>query len=142
MQLNKVQVVGNLTRDPELRFTSIDGTPIAEFSLGVNERFSGGESREPKQITTFLDIQIWGKSAENLSKLATKGQEIFVEGSLRQSNWKEPDTGKSRSKIFVRADTVQEFRQGTGGCGRGERNGWFQCLGCEREGSEDQSQST
>lgn len=107
MQINNVQVVGNLTRDPELRFTSIDGTPIVEFSLGVNERFSNGQDKEPRQITTFVDVQIWGKSAENLSKLAGKGQEIFVEGSLRQSNWKEPDTGKSRSKIFLRADSWQ-----------------------------------
>jgi single-strand DNA-binding protein len=107
IQLNRVQVVGNLTRDPELRLTT-ENNPVVEFSLGVNERLSNGQGKEPpRQITTFLDVQVWGKAAENLSKLAKKGQEMFVEGSLRQSNWKEADTGKTRSKIFVRAESWQ-----------------------------------
>ena len=107
LQLNRVQVVGNLTRDPELRLTS-ENNPVVEFSLGVNERLNNGQGKEPpRQITTFLDVQIRGKAAENLSKLAKRGHEMFVEGSLRQSNWKEPDTGKTRSKIFVRAESWQ-----------------------------------
>ena len=106
MQLNRVEVVGNLTRSPELCFTS-EGTPIVELSLGVNERLRNGKDKESRQITTFVDVQVWGKPAENLSKLAKKGQEIFLEGALRQSIWKDKDTEKQRSKVFIRADSWQ-----------------------------------
>ena len=58
-------------------------------------------------MTTFIDVQVWNKAAENLAKMAEKGDELFITGSLRQSVWKDKDTDKQRSKIFIRADSWQ-----------------------------------
>ena len=62
---------------------------------------------EKHQITTFVDVQVWGTPAENLAKLAKKGQEIFVEGALRQDLWEDKETGKNRSKLFLKAERWQ-----------------------------------
>jgi single-strand DNA-binding protein len=104
MNVNDVKVVGNLTRDPEIRFTP-KGTPVANVSLGVNENYTVDE--EKRQVTTFVEVQVWGSSAENLAKLAGKGQEILVEGSLRQESWEDKESGKNRSKLFVKAERWQ-----------------------------------
>ena len=73
--------------------------------MGVNERYV--VDGEKKEVTTFLDVQVFGPSAEHLAKLATKGQEIFVEGALRQNQWEDKDTGKNRSKLFLKAERWQ-----------------------------------
>jgi single-strand DNA-binding protein len=104
VNLNDCKIVGNLTRDPEIRYTP-KGTPVANVSLGVNERYV--VDGEKKEVTTFLDVQVFGPSAEHLAKLATKGQEIFVEGALRQNQWEDKDTGKNRSKLFLKAERWQ-----------------------------------
>jgi single-strand DNA-binding protein len=104
MQLNDVKIVGNLTREPELVHTP-KGTPIANVSLGVNENYS--TEGERKTVTSFVDVRVWGAAAENLSKLAKKGQELFIEGSLRQEQWNDKETGKSRSKLFINANNWQ-----------------------------------
>jgi single-strand DNA-binding protein len=104
MNINDLKIIGNLTREPELRFTP-KGTPVANVSLGVNENFT--VDGEKKQVTTFIDAQVWGASAENLAKLASKGQELFVEGSLRQEQWEDKETGKNRYKLFLKADRWQ-----------------------------------
>jgi single-strand DNA-binding protein len=105
MQINDVKVVGNLTREPELRATP-NGTPVANVSLGVNETHTvdGGER---KTVTTFVDVQVWGAAAENLAKLAQKGQEIYVQGPLCQEQWVDKQTKKSRSRLFVKAESWQ-----------------------------------
>jgi single-strand DNA-binding protein len=104
MNMNQYQAVGNLTKDPELRHTS-DLTPVVEFSLGVNER-SFFEGKEHKSVT-FVQCQLWGKSAENFVRLAEKGDEIFISGPLRQSTWKDRETGEQRSRMYVRIDSWQ-----------------------------------
>lgn len=104
MQLNQVQFVANLTKDPELCHTS-DGVAVIEVPFAVNERYKSN-SKEQK-LTTFIDVQVWSKAAENLAKMAEKGDELFITGSLRQSVWKDKDTDKGRSKIFIRADSWQ-----------------------------------
>ena len=104
MQLNESKLVGNLTRDPELCRTS-DGIPVVEVPVAVNERYKSN-SKEQK-LTTFIDVQVWSKAAENLAKMAEKGDELFITGSLRQSLWKDKDSDKQRSKIFIRADSWQ-----------------------------------
>jgi single-strand DNA-binding protein len=102
MQWNEVRIAGNLVKNPELRYTP-QGTPVANASLGVNESFV--VDGEKKQSTSFIDIQVWGAAAENLSKLAKKGQQLFVAGALRQDVWEKD--GQNHSKIFVRADSWQ-----------------------------------
>ena len=105
MQLNTIQLVGNLTRDPELRYTPT-GKAVAKISLAANETYTTAEG-EKKQDTVFVEAEIWGKSAENLAKLVDKGQELLVQGSLRQDKWQDKETGESRSKYFIRADSWQ-----------------------------------
>jgi single-strand DNA-binding protein len=105
MNLNKALFVGNLTADPELIYTP-KGTAVVNASLAVNE-FYTAEDGERQQITTFIDIKVWGPSAENFAKLARKGQEILVDGSIRQDTWEDKDSGQKRSKLYVRADGWQ-----------------------------------
>lgn len=102
MNVNDVKVVGNLVTKPEVQFTN-KGTPVTTVAIGVNETMPGGT----KQLTTFLDVRLWGQSAENLARLADKGKEIFVEGALRQEQWTDKTTGQNRSKIFVNASSWQ-----------------------------------
>jgi single-strand DNA-binding protein len=105
MNLNDVKLVGNLVRDPEVRATTI-GKSVANFSLGVNESYTA-ENGEKQQMVNFVDCEVWGKSAENLGKLAKSGVEIFVQGSLRQSVWDDRQSGQKRSKLYVRAENWQ-----------------------------------
>jgi single-strand DNA-binding protein len=104
MIINDVKIVGNLVQEPEVRYTP-KGTPVANVSLGINETYAVDD--EKRKNTTFVDVQVWGSSAENLAKLAHKGQEIFVAGALRQDLWEDKETGKGRSRLFVKADNWQ-----------------------------------
>src|SRR6516225_4356820 len=104
MIINDVKIVGNLVKAPEIQHTP-KGTPVAKISLGVNENFT--VDNEKRTVTTFVDVQVWGPSAENLAKMVRKGQEIFVDGALRQETWEEKETGKPRSRLFVKADSWQ-----------------------------------
>ena len=105
MNINDVNIVGNLVKEPEVRYTP-KGTPVANISLGINEVVPLVDDLK-KKVTTFVDVQVWGPSAENLAKLVRKGQEIFVKGALRQDVWDDKETGKNRSKLFVKADSWQ-----------------------------------
>ncbi len=103
--LNKVMLIGNLTRDPELRVTP-KGTAICTFSLAVNRKFkdeSGGEREE----VTYIDIEAWGKSGENISKYCTKGRPLFVEGRLRLDQWEDKTTKEKRSRMKVVCENFQ-----------------------------------
>ena len=104
MHLNDTKVVGNLVRDPEIRQTP-KGTPVTSITLGVNESYTVDD--EKRKATTFVDVQTWGPNAENLAKLAKKGQEIFVEGALRQDQWEDKESGQKRSKLFIKANSWQ-----------------------------------
>jgi single-strand DNA-binding protein len=105
MNLNKVLFAGNLTADPEL-IQIPKGSAVVNASLAVNE-FYNSEDGERQQNTTFVDVKVWGQSAENLAKLAKKGQEILIDGSLRQDTWEDKESGQKRSKLYVRADSWQ-----------------------------------
>src|SRR5258707_14752301 len=113
MILNDIKIIGNLVNDPEVRFTP-KGTPVANFSLGINETYRVDD--EQRQITTFVDVQVWGPSAQNFANLVRKGQEIFIEGSLRQDRWEDKQTGQNRSKLYVKAERWQftQYRRPVG----------------------------
>ena len=113
---NKVILMGNLTRDPELRFTQ-NNMPICKFGLAVNRRFKDGQTGEWREEPTFVDITIFGKRGEAFAKYHGKGKPAFIEGSLRLDNW-EDQQGNKRSKLYVVADTW-EFVGGGGGGGGG-----------------------
>lgn len=116
--LNKVMLIGNLTRDPELRVTP-KGTAICTFSIAVNRKFkddSGGEREE----VTYVDIEAWGKSGENISKYCTKGRPLFVEGRLRLDQWEDKNTKEKRSRMKVVLENFQFLGGGRGEGGGGE----------------------
>lgn len=100
---NKVILMGNLTRDPELRFTP-SNLPICKFGLAVNRRFKDGQSGEWKDEATFVDVTIFGVRAESFSKHHRKGSVAFVEGSLRMDTWDDKNGGGKRSKLYVVAE--------------------------------------
>ena len=101
--VNKVFLMGNLTRDPELRFTS-NGSAVAGFGLAINRRYKQGD--EWKEEVCFVDITVWGKQAENCSEYLSKGRPVFVEGYLKLNSW-ETDSGEKRNKLEVVGLSVQ-----------------------------------
>jgi single-strand DNA-binding protein len=113
---NKVILVGNLTRDPELRYTP-KGMAIAKIGLAVNRNWTS-ESGEKKEEVTFVDVDIFGRTAENVAQYMKKGRPILVEGRLRLDQWDDKQTGQKRSRLGVVAETVQ-FLGSPGGGGEG-----------------------
>jgi single-strand DNA-binding protein len=112
--LNKVFLIGNLTRDPELRVTP-KGTAICQFGLAVNRQFKD-ESGQTRDETTFVDIEAWGKQGELVAKYLTKGSPAMVEGRLKFDQWEDKTTQQKRSKLKVVLDNVQ-FLSSRGGAG-------------------------
>jgi single-strand DNA-binding protein len=116
---NRVILMGNLTRDPELRFTN-NNMAICKFGLAVNRRFKDGQSGEWKEEPTFIDVTIFGARAEPFAKYHTKGKPAFIEGTLRMDTWEDKNGGGKRSKLYVVADTWEFVG---GGSGRAEGGG-------------------
>lgn len=111
--LNKVFIIGNLTRDPEFRVTP-KGTSTASFGLAVNRQYRD-ESGAARDETTFVDIEAWGKQGELVSKYLTKGSPCMVEGRLRLDSWEDKTSGQKRSKLKVVLENVQFLgRKGDG----------------------------
>ena len=102
--LNKVFLIGNLTRDPELRYTP-GGTAVANLGLAVNRKFKDSTG-ELKEEVCFLTVTVWDKQAEACCQYLIKGRPVFVEGVLQSRFWETPD-GQKRSAIDVRAERVQ-----------------------------------
>ncbi len=110
--LNKVMIIGNLTRDPELRYTP-KGQAVTDIALAVNRRYVvDGEKREE---VTYVDVTFWGKGAEIIAQYMKKGNPMYVEGRLRLDSWDDKTTGQKRSRLTV---TGEEF-QFLGGKGEG-----------------------
>jgi single-strand DNA-binding protein len=114
---NKVILVGNLTRDPELRYTP-KGTAIAKIGLAVNRVWTS-ESGEKKEEVTFVDVDVFGRTAENVGQYMRKGRPILIEGRLRLDQWDDKQTGQKKSKLGVVAETVQFLGSPTGGATEG-----------------------
>ena len=116
---NKVILLGNLTRDPEVRYIP-SGTAVASFALAVNRRYKQGT--ETKDEVSYIDIVVFGKTAENCGQYLNKGDAILVEGRLQQRRWDDKDSGQKRSKVEVVAQTVnfmpKRSGQGTGAGGK------------------------
>src|ERR1700748_1273068 len=114
---NKVVLVGNLTRDPELRYTP-KGTAIAKIGLAVNRVWTT-DTGEKKEEVTFVDVDIFGRTAENVGQYMRKGRPIMIEGRLKLDQWDDKQTGQKKSKLGVVAETVQFLGSPTGGGGDG-----------------------
>lgn len=102
--LNKVMLMGNLTRDPEVQYTP-KGTAVGNLGLAVNRRVKNGDKWEDE--TTFVDVTVWGTNAENAQKFLTKGRGVFVEGRLQLDSWEDKQSGQKRSKLKVVAEVLQ-----------------------------------
>jgi single-strand DNA-binding protein len=110
---NKVILVGNLTRDPELRYTP-KGTAIAKIGLAVNRVWTN-EAGEKKEEVTFVDVDVFGRTAENVGQYMRKGRPIMIEGRLKLDQWDDKQTGQKKSKLGVVAETVQFLGSAQGG---------------------------
>jgi single-strand DNA-binding protein len=119
---NSITLVGNVTRDPELRFTP-SGQATATFGLAVNRRWQNRQSQEWEEATSFFNIVCWREMAENVSESVTKGSRIIVTGRLEQRSWETPD-GDKRSQVEVIADELgPSLRWATAQVVRNERRG-------------------
>ncbi len=103
MNFSKVILMGNLTRDPEVRYAA-SGKAVATFAVAVNRRTKQGD--ETKDEVSFFDIVVFGKQAENCSQYLNKGDSVLIDGKLQQRRWDDKETGAKRSKVEVLADSV------------------------------------
>ncbi|MES2709877.1 MAG: single-stranded DNA-binding protein [Verrucomicrobiota bacterium] len=117
--LNKVMIIGNLTRDPELRYTP-KGMAVTDISLAVNRTYSTAEGERREEVT-FLDVTYWGKQAEVLAQYMKKGRPLYVEGRLRLDSWDDKETGKKQSRLKITGEEFQFLGSREGG-GGGEGN--------------------
>ena len=116
--LNKVMLIGNLTRDPELRYTP-KGTAVADISLAIN-RVWNNEQNQKQEETIFVDVTLWGRQAELAQQYLTKGRGAYIEGRLQMDTWDDKETGKKRSKLKVIGENLQFLPDGRGNAGGGQ----------------------
>lgn len=102
---NRVTLLGNLTRDPELKRTKT-GAAVTELGLAMNRTWNS-ESGERQEETTFVDVTVWGKTAENAAKYLQKGRSVLLEGRLQLDTWMDSKSGQNRSKLRVVAESLQ-----------------------------------
>jgi single-strand DNA-binding protein len=115
--VNKVILIGNVTRDPEVKFTS-KGSAVTDIGLAINRNYTldNGEKREE---TTFVDVELWGRLAEIAGEYAKKGRPLYVEGRLRMDTWEDKASGQKRSRMKVVGENLQLLGGRTeGGGGR------------------------
>ena len=111
---NKVLLMGNLTRDPEVRYTP-KGTAVGDLGLAINDSYKAQDGTI-KETVTYVDIEVWGRQAETCKQYLTKGRPVFVEGQLKLDQWEQE--GQKKSRLKVRADRVQFLGSPSGGGGR------------------------
>jgi single-strand DNA-binding protein len=115
--LNKVMLIGNLTRDPELRYTP-KGTAVADIGLAIN-RVWKDEQNQKQEETTFVDVTLWGRQAELAQQFLAKGNPVYIEGRLNLDTWDDKATGQKRSKLKVIGENLQFLSSSKGGGGGG-----------------------
>ena len=111
---NKVILAGNLTRDPELRYTP-KGTAVARITLAVNRTYGGGEGGEKKEEVSFVDVDVWGRQAEVIAQYMKKGRPLLVEGRLKQDTWEDKNTKQKQSKLKVVLESFSFIDSGNRG---------------------------
>ncbi len=122
---NKVMLMGNLTRDPELRYTT-NNQAVVNIGLAINRRYTSG-SGEAREEVTFVDCEAWGRTAEIMNQYLSKGRPVFIEGRLRLDTWQDQQ-GQNRSKMKVVIESFQfvDSRGGGGDDGGGGGGGGAQ----------------
>ncbi|MFT5853199.1 MAG: single-strand DNA-binding protein [Verrucomicrobiales bacterium] len=135
--VNKVMLIGNLTRDPEVRYTP-KGSAVADIGLAINRYFTM-ENGEKREETTFVDVVLWGRQAELAQQYLGKGRPVFIEGRLQLDTWDDKTTGQKRSKLRVVGEVMQflgspKDNQGGGGESTGGGGGGYQQSGGDSGG--------
>jgi single-strand DNA-binding protein len=121
MSINRVNITGNLTRDPELRSTG-SGMSVLQMGVAVNDRRKNAQTGEWEDSPNFIDVVMFGTRAESVSRFLSKGSKVAIEGKLRWSSWEDKTTGAKRSKVEVVADDIEFMStRGEGGGGGGAR---------------------
>ena len=115
--LNKVMLIGNCTRDPEIRYTP-KGTALVDLGLAVNRRYTA-ENGEKREETTFVDVTLWGRTAEIANEYLRKGRPVYIEGRLQLDSWDDKATGQKRSKLKIVGEEMQLLGGREGGSGGG-----------------------
>ena len=119
MSINRVNITGNLTRDPELKSTG-SGMAVLKMGVAVNDRRKNPQTGEWEDAPNFIDVVMFGARAESVSRFLSKGAKVAIEGKLRWSSWEDKDSGAKRSKIEVVADDIEFMSsRGEGGGGGG-----------------------
>jgi single-strand DNA-binding protein len=129
---NKVILAGNLTRDPELRYTP-KGTAIAKFGMAINRTWKN-ETGETKEEVTFVDIDAFGRQAEVIAQYMKKGRPLLVEGRLKLDQWDDKQTGQKRSRLGVVLESFS-FLDSGGGRGEGGNSDGFRARAAAPAGS-------
>lgn len=119
--VNKVILVGTLTRDPEVKYTP-KGSAVAELGLAINRHYST-ESGEKREEVTFVDVTLWGKTAELAGQYLTKGRQLYVEGRLQLDTWEDKQSGQKRSKLRVVGESMQFIGGKPGGASSDDGGG-------------------
>ncbi len=117
--VNKVILIGNVTRDPEVKFTP-KGSAVTDVGLAINRTYSldNGEKREE---TTYVDVELWGRLAEIAGEYAKKGRPVYIEGRLKIDSWEDKQTGQKRSRLRVVGENLQLLgTRPSGGGGGGD----------------------
>ena len=117
---NKVILVGNLTRDPQVRYTP-SGTAVTELGLAVNRTWFDKQSNSKKEDTTFVDVTLWSRQAEVAGEYLSKGRQVLIEGRLQLDQWDDKESGQKRSKLKVVCENMTML--GSGGSGGGGGGG-------------------
>lgn len=116
--LNKVMLIGNLTRDPEVRFTP-KGTAVTDIGLAVNRSYTGDDGVRRDEVT-FVDVTLWGRQAEVAGQYMKKGRPVYIEGRLQMDTWQDKQTGQNRSRLKVVGDAFQFLGNREEGGGGGQ----------------------
>lgn len=140
--LNKVMLIGNITRDPEVRYTP-KGTAVTDLPMAIN-RFYTLDDGERREETTFVDVTFWGRQAEVIGEYMKKGRPIYAEGRLQLDQWEDKNTGQQRSRLKVVGENFQFLggRDDRGGGqigGGGYQSGGYQSGGNQSGGNQGDS---
>src|SRR6516164_297688 len=103
--LNRVLLICNVTRDPELRYTP-KGTPVAEIGVAINRVYTAADQQKQQEVT-FVDVELWARLAEVAAQYLKKGRSVFVEGRLQLKSWDDKQTGQKRSRLIVLGENLQ-----------------------------------
>ena len=111
--LNKVMLIGNVTRDPEVKFTP-KGSAVADLGLAVNRTYTNQAGEKTEEVT-YIDVELWGRLAEIAGEYAKKGRSIFIEGRLRLDSWEDKQSGQKRNRLKVVGEVLQLLGSRPGG---------------------------